>query len=204
MGLFGPSRRNVWSKVANELDGHLNHGGFFGKEHLLVNYRNWRIFMDIFTVSHTEGGSTTYTRLRAPFLSKTDFELKIRRANILSPVGKFLGMQDIEVGDKLFDKKFIIKSNDEQKVKDLLDDEKLKSFLSYPPKMHLEIRHEKSFFLNRGHPPGVYELYFKYKGVLKNEKTIFVLIALFQAMLDRLVVVDLALRGGPYYVPSWA
>lgn len=198
--IFGPSRDEVWAKIARELDGSHTKGGLFGKSHLMLKHRKWIILMDCFS----RGGKNKkhYTRLRAPFVSKTNFLFQIHRENILSPVGKFLGVQDIQIDDEFFDEQFIIKSNNEHIIKDLLDDEELKNYISYQPKVLLKIRHEESFFFKKGHPDGVDELYFECRGRLKNEEIINGLFILFKAMLDRLVVLDLADKRSTSYLPK--
>jgi len=197
--ILGPSRDDVWTKIAREIGGRQSNGGLFGKSNLTLDYRKWTILMDHFS----RGGKnkTHYTRLRATFLSKTGFLFQIRRKNMLSPVGKFLGIQDMQLGDEFFDEQFIIKANNEHVIKDLLSDEELKNYISYQPKVLLKIVHEETFFFKKGHPDGVDELYFECRGILKNEEIINGLFILFKAMLDRLVVVDLAYENRPNYQP---
>ena len=63
-----------------------------------------------------------YTRMRAPYVNPEGFRFTIYRKGVFSDLGKLLGMQDIEVGDPDFDEAFIIKGNDESKVRDLFAD----------------------------------------------------------------------------------
>ncbi|MBD3637990.1 MAG: hypothetical protein HUJ25_11600 [Crocinitomicaceae bacterium] len=46
-----------------------------------------------------------------------DYDFKIGKEHIFSKAGKLLGMKDIEFGDEEFDKKFLIKSKDEEKFR---------------------------------------------------------------------------------------
>jgi len=197
--IFGSSRDDVWTKIASEIGGRQSNGGLFGKSNLTLNHREWTILMDHFS----RGGKnkTHYTRLRATFLNKTGFLFQIRRKNMLSPVGKFLGVQDIQLGDEFFDEQFIIKANNEDVIKDLLSNEDLKNYISYQPKVLLKIAHEETFFFKKGQPDGVDELYFECRGILKNEEIINGLFILFKAMLDRLVAVGLAYEDRPGYQP---
>ena len=58
--------------------------------------------------------------MRAPYVNPEGFRFTIYRKGLFSDLGKLLGMQDIEVGDPEFDEAFIIKGNDESKVRDAL------------------------------------------------------------------------------------
>ena len=191
------SRDEAWAKIAREIGAYHTPGSFLSSGSLTLEYKNWEIKLDVF-----KKDKHPFTRIRAPFLRKTNFLFQIHRENKLSPVSKFLGVQDLQIGDEFFDRQFIIKSNGEQKIKELLDDEELKNYLSYQPKVLLKIRHKKGFLFVKGHPDDVDELYFECHGVLKNEEIINGLFILFKAMLDRLVAVDLAYKGRPNYQPN--
>ena len=58
--------------------------------------------------------------MRAPYVNPEGFRFTIYRKGFFSDLGKLLGMQDIEVGDPEFDEAFIIKGNDEDRVRDAL------------------------------------------------------------------------------------
>ena len=73
-------------------------------------------------VVHTQYSHVTYTRMRAPYINPEGFRYTIYRKGLFSDLGKLLGMQDIEVGDPEFDEAFIIKANDEGRVRELFAD----------------------------------------------------------------------------------
>ncbi len=58
---------------------------------------------------------------------KDDFSFAIHHEGFLDEIGKFLGMQDIETGYIEFDEKVIVKSNNEEKVKQLFADSEVRS-----------------------------------------------------------------------------
>jgi len=60
---------------------------------------------------------TTLTLSPTPF----DFDFKIGKEHIFSKMGKGLGLKDVEVGDEKFDKRFLLKSKDPDKLKMLID-----------------------------------------------------------------------------------
>lgn len=53
------------------------------------------------------------TRMRAPFANCEQVRMRIYRSSIFSGIGKWFGMQDIEVGSLQFDKDFIVQGSDE-------------------------------------------------------------------------------------------
>ncbi|HEY7162698.1 MAG TPA: hypothetical protein VH815_15660, partial [Acidobacteriota bacterium] len=56
----------------------------------------------------------TYSRFHMN-VSDPVFEFVVTRQALLNNIGKFLGMQDIEIGDEAFDKAFIIKTNSRER-----------------------------------------------------------------------------------------
>jgi hypothetical protein len=65
---------------------------------------------------------------------------------VLSDPGKFLGMEDIDVGDLEFDEAFAIKSNDDEKVGDLFANPKLRQVIHDEPTLRLEVRDNEDWF----------------------------------------------------------
>ena len=57
-----------------------------------------------------------------------------------------LGLQDIEVGDPEFDEAFIIKSNDEAFVRELLADPRIRQTIQALPRVRLEIKDNEGWF----------------------------------------------------------
>ncbi len=123
--VFGPSKDEIWSELSGDINGEFTDGGFWGKNLIRKTVGEWEITLDTYT-TRSQNSSTTYTRMRAPFINKDGFDFNIYREGFFSPLGRLLGMQDIEIGDKFFDDSFVIKSNSSEKVKLLLQDEKLK------------------------------------------------------------------------------
>ena len=58
---------------------------------------------------------------------KDDFSFAIHHEGFLDEIGKFLGIQDLETGYIEFDKKVIVRSNNEEKVKQLFADSEVRS-----------------------------------------------------------------------------
>jgi len=75
-----------------------------------------------------EGGFAS-TALSAVLPHNTLFRFAVHREDFIDEIGKFFGMQDVKVGYVDFDKKMIIKTNDEEKVKSLFSSDEIRSTL---------------------------------------------------------------------------
>lgn len=184
MGLFGLSKREVWQQLADEIQADYVTKGFWGGDRVEAHVDNWIVVLDTYTVS-TGKSSTTYTRMRAPFVNLENFYFKIYRSGMFSELGKLLGMEDINIGYDEFDEDFVIKSNSEEKVRKLFSNERIRTLIQDQPRINLEIKDDEGFF--RIHfPEGVDELYFMVTGVIKDIERLKELYELFAEVLREL------------------
>ncbi len=197
--LFGPSKEEIWSQVANEINGDFIDGGFWKRDKLVYQHKEWELVLDTYTRSSGTGknrSTKTYTRLRAPFINKDGLYFKLYREGLFSSIGKFLGSQDIVIGDNFFDDEFIIKGNDENKIIRLFQNERIKELMSYQPSVSIEVRTGEGIFSNK-YPDGIDELYFSCRGVMKSKEDLKNLFELFSQILTRLVQIDSAYQNDP-------
>jgi hypothetical protein len=193
--IFGPSKDEIWGQIATDIGGSYEDGGFWGRDVLRYRSGEWEITLDTYTVS-TGKSSTTYTRMRAPFINKDGLYFKIYREGIFSAIGKLFKMQDITVGDPFFDEQFVVKGNNEEKLKQLLSDPKLKELIEHQPNICFEVKGDEGFF-GGTFPEGVDELNFTCYGVLRDVDLLKNLFAMFTATLERLVQIDSAYANDP-------
>jgi len=184
MGLFGPSKREVWKQFAEEIKGNYVQGVFRGRDKVEAYVDNWLVILDTYTVS-TGRSSITHTRMRAPFVNLDNFYFMIYRSGVFSEMGKLLGMKDISIGYKEFDDTFVIKSNNEEKIKLLFANEGIRSLMENQPRSNLQIksnggRGKKHF------PDDVDELYFEVIGVIRDIERLKELYELFAKVLQEL------------------
>jgi len=76
------------------------------------------LIIDIDLGGGFEGGYAN-TSFGAEITGPKGFRFAVHRDGFIDDIGKFLGMQDVEVGYSELDKHLIIKTNDEEKVKKL-------------------------------------------------------------------------------------
>jgi len=195
MGLFGPSKNEIWKEFSKEIDAQYLERGFWKDSKVEAKVDNWTIVLDTYTVS-TGKSSITYTRIRAPFVNENNFYFKIYRAGFFSEIGKKLGMQDIIIGYDEFDENFIIKGNDEKKVKKLFSNKRIRELIENQPKIILEIKEDEGRFGTRL-PEDVTELYFSVVGVIKDIDRLKELFDLFGEVLSQLYEIGCASKDDP-------
>lgn len=75
-----------------------------------------RVILDIYN-NHAVGfEAAAFTCFNTFLNNKNNFRFTVRTQSFTDEVGKFFGMEDLILGFKDFDEKFLIKSNDEQKT----------------------------------------------------------------------------------------
>ncbi len=158
-------------------------GGFWQGNKVQVHVGPWTVTLDTHTESSGES-SVTYTRMPAPYVNPEGFRFTIYPKNLFSDLGKLLGMQDIEVGDPEFDEAFIIKGNDESKVRDLFANSKIRQMTQDQPQIRLEVKDSEGWFGPK-FPEDVDELQFRVIGVIKDVERLKSLFDLFDAVLDQ-------------------
>lgn len=185
MGIFGPSKNEIWQALSEEIRGTYEDGGFCKGSRVEARHGNWLITLDTYTQS-TGNSSVTYTRMRAPFMNPSGFRFKIYRQGFFSELGKALGMQDIELGDSEFDGAYVIKGNDEDRVRQLFMNERIRLLINEQPRISMEIRSDEGM-LGPKFGGDEAELYFLASGVIKDIDRLKLLFDLFGEVLDTLV-----------------
>jgi len=140
-GLF-KSSEPIWQKFADSINGSFIDNNKWAWGSIKFNVSNWVGVIDAPTLGGGYEYGQTFTRLRVPILNESGFSFKIYQEGFVSTVGKVFGMQDIIIEDKEFDDKFVIQSNDENKMKQIFNDMKLKSQILFANPMRVELKIE--------------------------------------------------------------
>jgi hypothetical protein len=169
--LFGPSRKEIWRQLSTEIGAQYVEGGFWKGDKVQASHGGWMVTLDTYTVSN---GKTTvvYTRMRAPYDDPTGFRFTIYRKGLFTGLGKWLGMQDVNVGYEPFDEAFVIKGNDEGMLRALFSNAKLRDLIDKQKNIH--------FTVKRG------ALHFHVTGVIKDIDRLKLLFDLFGETLEQL------------------
>lgn len=192
--MFGPSREEIWRRLSEELSAQYV-SSFWSGDRVVATYKEWELILDTYTVN-TGNTTATYTRLRAPYINKDGFRFTIYRSSVFSPIGKFMGMQDIPIGDPAFDEDFVIKSNSEAQVRRFLGNPKLKSLIAAQPRLRLEVQDDEGLFA-KSYPDGVDLLKFVSGGVIKDMNQLRNLFTLFAEALNTLCHIGSAYEDDP-------
>jgi hypothetical protein len=193
--VFGPSQQEVWQQLCSEIGADFIEGGFWRGDKVQARVKEWVITLDTYTVSNGKT-STTYTRMRAPYVNSDGFRFTIYRKGLFSELGRLLGMQDIEIGDPEFDRDFIIKGNNEAQVLALFANPKIRQLIQAQPSIYLQVKDDEGWF-SQSFPEGVDELYFQVIGIIKDVERLKSLYELFAETLDHLCHIGSAYERGP-------
>ncbi len=193
--IFGPNTNEIWNHFAQELGGTFRPQTFWTAPAVRAEHGDWTILLDTFTVS-TGKSSITYTRLRAPFINQDKFHFELYRASIFSSLGKFFGMQDITVDDPAFCREFIVKSNNEERIRSMLDDETLRTMIRLTPDIQFALREADAGF-KKEFPDGGDQLHFLAHGVIRHIDVLHSLYNLFGYTLNLLCHYDSAYENDP-------
>ena len=195
MGIFGPSRKEVWKQLSEEINANYIERSFFKGPRIEYKHNNWTIYLDTYTVS-TGKSSTTYTRMRVPFINQKKFLFKVYRKGVFSNIGKALGMQDIEIGYDYFDNDYIIKGNDEILLRRLFQNHNIRNLIEKQSRIFLEIKDNEGRFGPKFND-NESELYFVVIGVIKDKERIKNLFELFMKIIDELEMIGITVNQTP-------
>ncbi|MBF4693644.1 hypothetical protein [Fusibacter ferrireducens] len=133
------NKKNTWEELSKKRNGVHEKATFTKQEKVTFQYKNNIILLEGYM---TIVGNTPIvnTRIRTIFKNPHQLNFKIYHEGFFSSIGKMLGMQDILIGDDEFDQRFVVKSNDEKKIKQLLNDYKLKSLLLFGKPITIETK----------------------------------------------------------------
>jgi len=195
MGWFGPSKEEVWRQLCVEIGADFVEGGVWQGSKVQAHVGPWTLTLDTYTVS-TGQTHITYTRMRAPYVNPEGFRFTIYRESMFSGLGRWFGMQDIEIGDPEFDAAFVIKGTDEARVCQLFAEPELRALVHSQRELHLSVKDSEGWF-GPEFPDDVDELYFQVAGVITDKERLKSLFDLFAAILVRLVRISSAGKSDP-------
>ncbi len=144
--IFGKDYGPIWRQFAKEIKGTYFPGG---EEKVEFTYKDHKITFDTHTHYTSVGGSSRendYVRGMVEFQSQDNLKLLIIPQDLIENIAKLFGAQDIIIGDKPFDKKFMVKGNDEYKAQLILSNNSIKKNLMKQDLIRLEITNEEGLF----------------------------------------------------------
>jgi len=125
---FTANTRETWAKFSE----------IIGAEHIYEDEASWTYNRDkvvyrhkgsIITLDFYATDELSQTRIYTSFNAKENFRFVIYSSNFFERLAKLVGMQDVNIGDKSFDERFIIKTSHEEKVRLFLSDQKIRELI---------------------------------------------------------------------------
>ena len=144
--VFGKDYEPMWKEFANDINGTLTIKSEFIVQ---CNYNDFVLTIDTHTHYATVGTSTfetEYIRCQVEVLSTDKLKFRLTPQGLMEGIGKLLGAQDIVIGDKEFDRKFMIKGNDDYKIQTFLSSEPIKNILLQDKLIRFELTDEDGIF----------------------------------------------------------
>ena len=192
--MFGSSQEEIWKQLSAEIGAEFVDGGTWNGDKVVAHVKEWSITLDNYVVMVGKV-PVTMTRMRAPYVNRDNFRFEVSRKNFFTGLSKALGMQDVEIGDAAFDDAFVIKGNDEAKLKALFANAKIRQLLSAQSEVTFEVNADEGWF-GAQFPEGVDELTFQVTDG-KNKVQIKALFELFAEVLNHLCVIGSAYEDAP-------
>ncbi len=182
--LFGKDYGMVWKQFSKENSGIFR---FSPRGYRLdFLYRNFPITIETYSYYTTPEETSEYVRGVVEFAALDPFKLLLTRQGLVENISKIFGAQDIQIGDKRFDKDFMIKSNDETKTRLLFSDASIAKVLLKNQSVRLEITDGEGLF---GEKPkaGNSMLYYILEGEINEINQLNDISSLFKTVLDALM-----------------
>jgi hypothetical protein len=188
LGSGREARDDAWRNVAQSQKGDVVAGKRWLKK-VRFDHHVWTVVLDQYTVS-TGKSSATYTRLRALYEPGQPFRFKMYRENVLARIGKFLGMQDVQTGDPLLDRDYIVRTDNESMIRSLVAGSRIGELLVGQRTGKLETASFRG--RRKPRPERAAELRWQTGGVVKDPERLRQLVELFRETLDRMAKIGAA------------
>ena len=124
--IYGHNEDEVWQQVTADLTQNPD----LLQYRAVIHQQNKEILLDIDIDlgGGFEGGYAT-TIISAPFSNSQGFRFIFHEESFFDDLGKFFGMQDVEIGYPEFDDRIIVKTTDEARVRTILSDDTIREVL---------------------------------------------------------------------------
>jgi hypothetical protein len=179
----------VWKEFANENNGKYIIGKYDNSDSVEIDYLSYKILFDNYTRYQVVGSGTyvsNFTRVRIEL--KTPQELRFRLSNeeLFDYLTKIFGAQDIKIGDKDFDRKFILKGNNESLIQLIFSSKNLKNKLIKQDDLIIQLLDKEGIF-DEPIKEGNAMLYYISENLINEKEQLDSLLLLFQSLIDQLI-----------------
>jgi hypothetical protein len=161
---FIEHHEEVWRKLASQVGGELERKGTWKADKLRVEHGDWTITLDVRTVPGFKS-EEHFTRLRAPVLNTEGFRFAIYQKTVLSRIAEYFAMDCIVTGYPMIDDAYVVRTNDEERIRGLLSKEEIRIRIEALRDFYLHLHEDEGFHADQ-YPGGVEELYLEVPDVI--------------------------------------
>jgi hypothetical protein len=186
--IFGKDYKAVWRQFSAENNGTFVIGQNGNLDSVEIIYLNHKIIFDRFIHYQVVGGEsydTEFTRIRLEFKTPNELRFRLTKQGFIDSVGKLFGVQDIQIGDKYFDKKFMINGNDEYKIRTIFSNQDIMDLILSQKDIQLQILDNEGIF-EEPIKEGNVMLYYISETLVKEKDQLNLLFKLYQMLIDQL------------------
>jgi hypothetical protein len=183
----------TWGQFCGRVDAAV--AGYLRGTPARVTYKNWCVTLDT-NVVPAGAAAAVVTRMRAPFAGGRGFRFKLQRRDLLDALAARLRIHSSETGQADFDREFVVRSDDDERVRRLFADPAIRRLVRSQPSINMELRGGDGPF-GATLPEGVEELVLRAPGFLTDAEQLRRLFALFALTLDRLCRIGSAREDEP-------
>jgi hypothetical protein len=187
-----PKLLRTWQQAAQTLGGELDYAderndkGRSERLELRATHRHWPIAFAARTVERSGQKPDAYTRVRCAVRNPDRFRFSLYEERIKDRLFKFMGLQDIIVGDPAIDKRFIIQATHKDRIQALFHLASVRAAFASPYVAHLRLIDDEDNAANPL-PPGTDLLYGRSAKRMHDLPEILAHFQLFTATLDGLL-----------------
>ncbi|MGV3504965.1 MAG: hypothetical protein ACO1O1_14745 [Adhaeribacter sp.] len=124
--ISGQNEDQVWAQLESDLSRDPDLLQY--RAHIEQQNKTILLDIDIDLGGGFEGGFAT-TILSARFANPSAFRFALHEEGFFDDLGKFFGMQDVEIGYPEFDERILVKTNDQARIRTLLTGQEVRQVL---------------------------------------------------------------------------
>jgi hypothetical protein len=192
--LFGKKYQAVWKQFAKDHNGTFILANDGNNDGVIIFYQDFKIIFDSYTHIIVVGSSSTeieFTRVKVELSLADNLKFKLLRKGFVDSIGKLFGAQDIVIGDREFDKAFLIKGNNDFKIQQLFSNTSIRKLVLSQKDIRLEMMDTIGVF-DEKIQDGNSLLYFISEDRIKNIEQLNSLYRLFSELLNQLLRISSA------------
>ena len=177
-------KTTIWKEFARATGGRFVEGHSWHSDRTEIEHKDWLVVFDHYTLWSGKHNQQM-TRVIAPLVSLDNFQFEIYRAGLARKIEKLFGGQDVAIGYPEFDKAFIIKANNELKIKSFLRNKNIRDSIALQKEVNILMSYQKGIWEEKL-PKNHFELSFFLDGSVENIAILKSLLDLFKEMIDEL------------------